>query len=134
MKKIVFSIIVLILFIISILVVINEEKVPEPTITIEKNISLMEFSDYKKIKVDDIDYIEKIRYTEAGRDSNIVKDRSEITFTYNILSNKKVGSKTEKSCEDNTTSSKFYMKDSSSYSIEIECDVLVMGRNRYILK
>lgn len=137
MKKIFLSIIVLVLFIISIFVVIHEEKIKrieEPKVIIEKTTSLMKFGKYKNIKIDNIDYIEKTRYTEAGSDSRIIKSIGEIQSTYNYLSTRVVGSKTEMSCEDNTTIYRFHMKDDTNISIEIECGVLVMGKNRYILK
>ena len=135
MKKIFLSIIVLILFILSIFIAIHEEKIEEikePKITVST--TLMKFGKYKDIKVDDIDYIEKIRYTEGGSDSRIIKGIGEIQSTYNYLSTRVVGSKTEMSCEDNTTIYRFHMKDDTDISIEIECGVLVMGKNRYILK
>lgn len=135
MKKIFLSIIVLILFILSIFIVISEEKIEkieETKVTVST--TLMKFGKYKDIKVDDIDYIEKIRYTEGGSDSRIIKGIGEIQSTYNYLSTRVVGSKTEMSCEDNTTVYRFHMKDNTNISIEIECGVLVMGKNRYILK
>ena len=137
MKKIILSIIVLILLGISIFIVINEErteKIKEPKVIIEKTTTLMKFGKYKDIKVENIDYIEKIRYTEGGADSRNITTRSEIESTYNYLSTRVVGSKTEMACEDNTTIYKFYMKNGTNISIEIECGVLVMGKNRYILK
>lgn len=135
MKKIFLSIIVLILFILSIFIVISEEKIErieENKVTVST--TLMKFGKYKDIKVDDIDYIEKIRYTEGGSDSRIIKGIGEIQSTYNYLSTRVVGSKTEMSCEDNTTVYRFHMKDNTNISIEIECGVLVMEKNRYILK
>ena len=137
MKKIILSIIVLGLFITSIFIVIREERIKrieEPQVIIEKTTSLMKFGKYKNIQVSDIDYIEVIRYTIAGRDSNKVESRIEIQSIYNRLDNKLVGSRTEMACEDNTTIYRFHMKDDTNVSIEIECGVLVMGRNRYILK
>ena len=138
MKKIFFSIIVLILFILSIFVLIFEK--PEEPIVIENKpvvtstTSLMKFGKYKDIKVENIDYIEKIRYTEGGRDSRMITGIGEIQSTYNYLATRIVGGRTEMSCEDNTTIYKFHMKDNTNVSIEIECGVLVMGKNRYILK
>ena len=138
MKKIFFSIIVLILFILSIFVLIFEK--PEEPIVIENKpvvtstTSLMKFGKYKDIKVENIDYIEKIRYTEGGRDSRMITGIGEIESTYKYLNTRIVGSRTEMSCEDNTTIYRFHMKDDTNVSIEIECGVLVMGRNRYILK
>ena len=138
MKRIIFSILVLILFVLAILIVIFEPKeepievVKEPKVNVTT--TLMKFGKYKDIEVDNIDYIEKIRYTEGGSDSRIIKGIGEIQSTYNYLSTRVVGSKTEMSCEDNTTIYRFHMKDDTDISIEIECGVLVMGRNRYILK
>ena len=135
MKKIILSIIVLILLIISIFIVIKEEKVEkikEPKVT--KTTTVMQFGKYKNIKPDNIDYIEKSRYTEGGMDSRMITQRSEIESTYNYLNKRVVGSITTMACEDNTTIYKFYMKDGNNYSVEIECGILVMGKNRYILK
>lgn len=138
MKRIFFSVLVLILFVLAVLIVIFEK--PEEPVVIEdkpvvtKSTSLMEFGKYKDIKVENIDYIEKIRYTEGGASSRNITTRSEIESTYNYLDTRIVGSRTEMACEDNTTVYKFYMKDDTSVSIEIECGVLVMGKNRYVLK
>lgn len=135
MKKIFLSIIVLGLFITSIFIVIHEEKIEEikePKVTITT--TLMKFGKYKNIKVEDIDYIEKTRYTVDGSNSRMIKEIGEIQSIYNYLSTRVVGSKTEMACEDNTTIYRFHMKDDTDISIEIECGVLVMGKNRYILK
>jgi len=134
MKKVFYSILVILLLGLGIFVyvVIPSEEEIEPVIIDE--VSLMEFGRYKKIKVNEIDYIEKVRYTEGGRDSVIYRDTYKINSTYNYLASKKVGSKTEMACEDNTTIYRFHMIDNTNISIEIECGILIDGRNRYLLK
>lgn len=98
-----------------------------------KNISLMKFDKYKDIKLEDIDHIEKIRYTEGGDESEDITDEEEIKIIYNSLSKKKIGKKTNMACEDNTTIYKFYIGD-NVITIEIECGILINGKERYILK
>ena len=98
-----------------------------------KNISLMKFDKYKDIKLEDIDHIEKIRYTEGGDESEEITDEEEIKIIYNSLNKKKIGKKTNMACDDNTTIYKFYIGD-NIITIEIECGILINGKERYILK
>ena len=96
-------------------------------------ISLMKYGDYQLITRDNIKQIQIIKYTEAGDETSIVDDNL-ITKVYNNLATKKIGKKTTRSCDDNTTIYVFTLTDDSKISIEIECDWVVINNERYILK
>ena len=95
--------------------------------------SLMDYGDYKNITEDNIKEIEIIRYTEGGDNHQIV-DKDSVTGIYNNLKNKKLGKKTDRSCEDNTTVYAFTLNDETKITIEIECDWVVIGKDRYVLE
>ena len=137
MKKKIVLMVIIILLILSIVLTIfhPKEKVIKKDNNKNKNIniSLMKFDEYKDIKLEDIDHIEIIRYTEGGDESKDISDREEIKDTYISLSKKKIIKKTDMACDDNTTIYKFYMGD-NVISIEIECGILINNKERYILK
>ena len=127
MKKI----IVLVLFIL--LLVGCGSKNEENTIKDEqpkKYESLLEYGDYKNIKLENIEKLTKIRYTVAGADEEELT-RDDITIVYNTLKGLKIGEETSMACEDNTTIYRFVMKDGNKYSVEIECDWFVINKKRY---
>lgn len=135
MKKKIVLMAIIILLILSIVLTIfhPKEKVIKKDNNKNINISLMKFDEYKDIKLEDIDHIEIIRYTEGGDESKDISDREEIKDTYISLSKKKIIKKTDMACDDNTTIYKFYMGD-NVISIEIECGILINNKERYILK
>lgn len=92
--------------------------------------SLLEYGDYKNIKLENIEKLTKIRYTVAGADEEELIG-SEVSSVYNNLNSLKIGEETNMACEDNTTIYRFTMKDGSKYSIEIECDWFVINGKRY---
>lgn len=136
MKKIIYSIIVLVLFILSILVVIfipgekDVNKIKESEVIAEESKHLMEYDIYKEIKIEDIDYIEKITYTEGGSDKEVIRSRENIKSTYNYLNKFKVGEETKISCDDNTINYNFYMKNKKFYRIQITCGD-ILDHNNY---
>ena len=107
----------------------NEENIEKDNKP-KENVMLLEYGDYKNIKLDDIDKLRKIRYTVAGADDEELSG-SEITDVYNTLKSLKIGEETNMACEDNTTVYRFIMKDGNKYSIEIECDWFVIEGKRY---
>ena len=108
----------------------KDEKKDEP----KEYISIMEYGDYKNIKLEDIDYIKVIKYYEGGDIPSEYKSESDIEEIYNKLLSYKVGDETEMLCEDNTTVYNFYMKNGNNYSIEIECNWFVIKNKRYLVK
>lgn len=100
----------------------------------EDPITIMSHEKYKDIIIDDIESIEYIRYTEGGSDSRLIEDKEEIIKTYNYLNSKRIGKETDQACEDNTKVYKFNLSSSPSISIEIECDWIIIGNERYILE
>ncbi len=99
-----------------------------------ESVSLMNFGEYKNIKLNQIVSVEYIEMTEGGSQVNKITDKEEIIGIYNKLSNFKVGEETNKSCDDNTKKYVFNMNDGSSISIEIECDWIVLNNKRYEIK
>ena len=107
----------------------NKEKDNEPK---ENNyVSIMSYDDYKDINKDEIVSVKKTRYIEAGDVNEEITDKSSIDNLYDSLSKLKVGEKTERACEDNTTVYQFNMKNGKTYILEIECDWFVIGKNRF---
>ena len=106
----------------------NEEpKKDEPKVE-EKNI--MELDAYEDLILDDVIEIEKIRFTEGGDIRETIKDKDEITSTYNMLKGTKIKGLTNRACEDNTTVYVLKTND-NNYSFEFECDWFVYNNNRY---
>lgn len=97
-------------------------------------VNLMEFQQFSEISVSNTESVTIIRYTVAGGSENNITNREEITDIYNKLNKYKVGETTNRACEDNTTVYKFNLVNNNSISIEIECDWLVIGKNRYTLE
>ena len=97
------------------------------------NIGLLDYSDYKDIDLDKIESVTLTTYTEGGRDETLYEDKDEIKVIYNNLKAKKLTEKTEMSCDDNTKIYTFKMED-KEISIEIECNILVHGKDRYLIK
>ena len=124
MKKTVFALFFMLIFAGG-CVNANTNNAPAP----EKK-SLMEYQDYAKINPEKITSLRIIRYTEAGANEKIIKDKAEITGIYNSLKNIKILGETQMSCTDNTTIYSFELADGSKSSIEIECDwVVIEGKN-----
>ena len=99
----------------------------------EKTVSLMDYGEYRKITIDNIKQIEIIKYTEGESDTELVEN-DEYKNVYNSLKEKKIGKKTNMACDDNTIIYVFTLKDDSKISIEIECEWVVIGDDRFILK
>ena len=99
---------------------------------IRESVSLMEYGEFAKIREDNIKQIEIVRYTVMGDDSTIVDEES-IKNVYHNLQKKKIGRKTNMVCEDNTTVYIFTLEDDNKIKIEIECDWVIIGKDRYLL-
>ncbi len=91
---------------------------------------LFELDEYKDISLDNIVSIEKVRFTEGGDNREIYNDQSDINSIYNSLKETKLGSKTDLTCEDNTTVYILNMSDGTKKTIEFECEVLVLKDKR----
>lgn len=99
--------------------------------TPKEYVSIMSYEYYTHVDINNVKELETLRYTEAGLDYKKTSDRSEIESIYNMLSQLKVGERTERACEDNTTIYQFHMNDDMYYSVEIECDWFVIAGFRY---
>ena len=86
---------------------------------------------YKDFNIDNVIKVEVIKYTEGGNEKEEITDKEEIIRIYNNWSNTRLISECMRSCEDNTTVYKFIMSNGGEYSIEKECDWLVINNKRY---
>ena len=127
----------LLLFIFVVLLLVGCNSTNDNTIDIPNDepkdeiMYLMDREEYNDFTVDDIVKYELIRFTMAGDNRQTYTDRETIETIYKGLKELKIGKKTDMACEDNTTIYKFTMKDGSTRSIEIECDWVIIGKDRY---
>ena len=125
---------VLILLLAAILVVGCGKKEEQPVEDKKvEEFMLMERDEYKNLKLDDISNIEVIWFTVAGDQRETIEDYDEIVKTFNMLKSIKLGEKTEMVCEDNTKVYVLNTKDGNKYKIEVECDWVIIGKDRYLI-
>ncbi len=125
MKKVIFILILTILFPLSI--VYAENKIAHEQ-------HLLSYKEYKNITPDNIKSLKIIRYTEGGAEETPIKSKDEITQIYNFLNQIKITDETKMSCTDNTTLYSFILKDDSKITIEIECNWIVIKNKNYLFK
>ena len=104
----------------------EEKKVVEPFL-------LMELDNYKNIKLEDISSIEVVKYTVAGDNRITYDDYNDINEIFTMLKSVKLKDKTDMVCEDNTTVYVIRTKDDEKYSIEFECNWVIIGKDRYLV-
>ena len=125
---------VLILLLAAILVVGCGKKEEQPVEDKKvEEFMLMERDEYKNLKVEEISNIEVIWYTVAGDQRETIEEYDEIVKTFNMLKSIKLGEKTEMVCEDNTKVYVLNTKDGNKYKIEVECDWVIIGKDRYLI-
>ena len=108
------------------------ENTKKPEVTYKSKV-LKDFDQFKNINSNDIESVKVIRYTEGG-DNTTTKNGEEAKSVYESLSTIKLGKETNMTCEDNTTVYVFNMKDKTSFSIEIECDWIILDKKRYLIE
>ena len=96
--------------------------------------SILDHEYYKGLTLEDVTSVTIIKETEAGIDEKTYEDEKDIEKNYNYWKNKKLGEKTNKSCDDNTTTYVFNLKDNATISIAKECDWVVINNERYLIK
>ena len=99
----------------------------------EKTKLLMEMEPYRNLKIEEVNKISKRRYTVAGMDEKIIEDKDEISNVMYYLLNLKLGKETDQACEDNTTVYILNTKDNNEIKVEIECDWVIIDKNRYLI-
>lgn len=130
-KVIIFSAMILLLCIGFIVVhYVYSEGDEEDTTTYKY---LKETDLYKKINIDEVSQLTITKYTEGGALLEEITDIEEIESTYNSLGNIRLGKKTDMACEDNTTIYLFQESDEKKTAIEIECDWIIIGKDRYLI-
>ena len=109
----------------------KETKIEEPKVEIKK---VMLLDEYKDITLDKIESINFIKFTEAGREDELITDKDRIRNIYNNLSELVIKGETEQACEDNTEVYEFKLTDGTSSKLEIECDWVIINNKRYLIK
>ena len=84
-----------------------------------ENKYLMDMSEYKDIKLENIVSIERVFYGEGGDNHEVITETGEINKTYNMLKSIKLGKETKMSCDDNATVYIIYLNDGTDKHIEI---------------
>ena len=125
--KIITAILIVVLLIIIILVLVNKKEETPKT-------PLFEMKEYNNIKYEQIKSINIMKYTEGGVESIMVDQPKEIKATYNKIKKIKVGKEVQTACDDNTTVYVIQFKDDTTKEVEIECDWIVIGDKRYLVK
>lgn len=97
-------------------------------------ISVLEHDYYKGLTLEEISSVTIIKETEDGVDEQTYEEKTNIEKNYNYWKNKKLGKKTTKSCDDNTTTYVFNLKDNATISVVKECDLVVINNERYLIK
>lgn len=92
---------------------------------------LFSLDEYKDLTRDKVESIELIKFTEAGDARQTYTNESDIDTIYSVVSSIKIANKTERACEDNTTVYNLVLNDGTTRSVEIECEWVVVGKNRY---
>lgn len=97
-------------------------------------ILVLEHDYYKGLTLEEISSVTIIKETEDGVDEQTYEEKTDIEKNYNYWKNKKLGKKTTKSCDDNTTTYVFNLKDNATISVVKECDLVVINNERYLIK
>ncbi|MBQ6497768.1 MAG: hypothetical protein IJI58_03535 [Bacilli bacterium] len=136
MKKIIYGVLGILLIAVLVFVFTNinfekEEKgVPNTKI---KDMSVLDHDYYKGLTLEDIISVTIIKYSEGGANEKTYNTEEDIKKYYNYWKNKKLGKETNQTCDDNTTTYIFMLKDNASISIEKECDWIIINNKRYLI-
>lgn len=97
------------------------------------NKGIFDLEDYKDLKLEDIKSINVIEKTDKGFITNTYNENKDIKKIYNKLDKKRLGrSRKAIKCDDVITYD-INTKD-NTYTVEIECNLLKVNSERYILK
>ena len=99
-----------------------------------KDVYLFDMEQFKNLEKNSIESITVIKYTEGGDNSKEINNSNEIVSLYDNFSKIKLVKETNMTCTDNITVYKFNMKDKTSINLEFECDWIVLGKDRYLIK
>ena len=92
---------------------------------------LFEHEYYKDFDLEKVTKLMIKKATVGGMDTEEVTDKEEIKKTYEHWTHMVVGPKCSRACEDNTTIYTFVMEDGKEYTIERECDWVIINNERY---
>ena len=86
---------------------------------------------YKDFKIENVSKLVITKETEGGLDTEEIIEKEEIEKKYDYWKHIVIGPKCSMACEDNTTIYKFIMNDGKEYTIEKECDWVIIDKDRY---
>ena len=95
---------------------------------------LFEHDSLKEFSFDNISKVLIEKYTEDGLETEEYTDPEKMKNIYNQWKGVQIVKETDMSCVDNTTIYRFVMKDGNEYSIEKECNWIVLNQKRYYYK
>lgn len=129
MKKIIYVLIIVLL-----ITGCSSEKVKTKTSNNkEHKKSILNHEYYKGLKLENILSIDELKYKESGLEEKTYTEKEDIERIYNYWKKKKLGKKTNMSCDDNTTIYIFKLEENVSLSIEQECDWVIINNKRYLI-
>ncbi len=137
MKKIIYGVLGVLLIAVIVFVFMNVDfKKVKPGIpnTRIKNMSVLDHDYYKGLTLEDIVSVTIVKYSEGGADEKTYESEEDIKKYYYYWKKTKLGKQTTMSCDDNTTTYIFMLKDNASISIQKECDWVVINNERYLIK
>ena len=129
-KDKIFIIVGVVIFLIVILIFIMDHRKPrqkEKTFSFD-NSSLMEYSAYKVIQLEDIEFIAVL-----GKDSSKkYRTSSDIERVYRFLASIQLNGETEEGCDDVVTYT-LHMKNDKNKKIVLECDTVILNKKHYMI-
>lgn len=129
-KDKIFIIVGVVIFLIVILIFIMDHRKPrqkEKTFSFD-NSSLMEYSAYKDIQLEDIEFIAVL-----GKDSSKkYRTSSDIERVYRFLASIQLNGETEEGCDDVITYT-LHMKNDKNKKIVLECDTVILNKKHYMI-
>ncbi len=129
-KDKIFIIVGVVIFLIVILIFIMDHRKPrqkEKTFSFD-NSSLMEYSAYKDIQLEDIEFIAVL-----GKDSSKkYRTSSDIERVYRFLASIQLNGETEEGCDDVVTYT-LHMKNDKNKKIVLECDTVILNKKHYMI-
>ena len=108
----------------------TEKEKKKPSSSIEDTY-VLDYSDYKKITLENIQSIKITYQKESGIEHETYEEKEDIQGIYEYWQEQKIGQEIKQRCDDNTTIYTFYLKDGSKASIEKECDWLIIQDRSY---
>lgn len=95
-------------------------------------IDLFSHDKYKGFDIKNVSKVIEEFYGEGGLEKTEYDSNEKIMEIYNKYKDLKIGIETKSACEDNTVIYRFIMNDGKEYTIENECDWIVLDNKNYV--